>query len=190
MQENLQPEELNANPAMEEQTAQIQKQPAVSDEDLSDVVYGHETEALSPAETENKEEEKEEEEEFFPDEMSLEALSEAFFQRYESGDIFKSNATYRKIRERFQTLFDELKAKAREAYLSEGGEADYFEFKASEEIEKFRRKLDETAQKFKELKLKKEKELAENVLKKKDIIHELTRLIENEIRGARASASI
>lgn len=172
---------------MEERKTEIRHQPAVSDEDLNDVVYSHENEILQPAETGNREEEKEEEEDFFPDEMSLEALSEAFFQRYESGDIFKSNATFRKIRERFQVLFDELKAKAREKYLNEGGEADYFEFKVPEDVEKFRRKLEETAQKFKELRLKKEKELAENVLKKKDIIHELTRLIENETDISKAN---
>ncbi len=180
MQENLQPEEMNTNSGSEETISHVQPSPAVSDEDLSDVVFGHETEALTTPETEEKEEEKEEEEEFFPDEMSLEALSEAFFNRYESGEIFKSNPAFRKIKERFQTLFDELKAKAREEYLSNGGEADFFEFKPAEEIEKFRRKLDEVSQKFKELKLKKEKELAENVLKKKDIIHDLTQLIENE----------
>jgi hypothetical protein len=195
MQENLPSEESHSEELKHETlnetqpAAQAGKPASISDEDLSDVVFGQETEELpvSITESEEKEEEKEEEDEFYPEEMSLDVLSEAFLQRLESGVIFSSQKNFKKIRERFNFLSDELKNKAREAYLSEGGEADYFEFKAPTEVDALRRKLDETAQKFKELKQKKERELAENVLKKQDIIQELTQLIENESDIAKAN---
>lgn len=195
MQENFPSEEFHSEELKQETRDEVQpsvpkeKQAAISDEDLSDVVFGQEAEELpvNAAESEEKEEEKEDEDEFYPEEMSLEGLSEAFLQRLESGTIFTSQKNFKKIKDRFNFLTDELKNKARETYLSEGGEADYFEFKVPAEVNTLRKKIDETAQKFKEFKQKKERELAENVLKKQDIIQELTQLIENESDIAKAN---
>lgn len=196
MQENLSNEELeNKNDTPTEtgagdDTPQVPaaEQPAasaISDEDVLDVVFESEpvmAEEQAPVTHDEEHEEKEskEEEEFFAEEFDMESLRAKFYEWVESGEILNSRRNFRKIRERFQTLWDELRNHAYETYMADGGEKDHFEFKADADIDQFKAKLEEINTRFNELKRKKEQELQENFLKKQDIIHELTRLIENE----------
>lgn len=197
MQENLQNEELENKGTQPEENTENATQPEtpaaenaatshISDEDVLDVVF--ESEPVTAEEThgepgddgEEKEEHKEEEEEFFAEDMDMETLHAKFNEWTESGQILKSRKNFKKIRERFQHLWDEQRTQANEKYLADGGEKDYFEFKPEASVQKFKSELDEINSRFNELKIKKEKELQDNYLKKQDIIHELTRLIENE----------
>lgn len=195
MQENLLNEELENNAHSAGDTAgeateapKASEQPVasvISDEDVLDVVFESEpVVAEEPATAvhgdEGDEKESKEEEEFFADEFDMDSLGAKFFEWVDSGEILNSRQNFRKIRDRFQTLWDELRNGAFEAYIAAGGEKDHFEFKAGPAVEQFKAKLDEINTRFNELKRKKEQELQDNFLKKQDIIHELTRLIENE----------
>lgn len=196
MQENLLNEELeNTNDAPAENTA-AESTPetnavepavtsAISDEDVLDVVFESEPvvaeeHAHETHDEEGEEKEGKEEEEFFAEEFDMDSLKAKFYEWTENGEILNSRRNFRKIRERFQTLWEELRTAANETYLADGGEKDHFEFRAGPEIETFKAKLEEINSRFNELKRKKEQELQDNFLKKQDIIHELTRLIENE----------
>lgn len=197
MQENLQNEELEnkgAQPAENATgeasqeatpTAEHTNTPAISDEDVLDVVFESEpvvAEEATSATHDEAGEEKEhvEEEEFFADEYDMESLQAKFNEWVDSGAILNSRKNFKKIRERFQTLWDEQRNHAYETYMADGGEKDYFEFKSEAGVEKFKLKLDEINSRFNELKIKKEKELQENFLKKQDIVQELSQLIRNE----------
>lgn len=198
MQENLQNEELeNKGAEAAENTAGETNADsstpngnhadvhAISDEDVLDVVFESEsatTEEVVPATQEDGGEEKEhvDEEEFFADEYDMESLQTKFNEWVDSGAILNSRKNFKKIRERFQTLWDDQRTQAFDAYMADGGEKDYFEFKADANVEKFKAKLDEINSRFNELKIKKEKELQDNFLKKQDIVHELSQLIRNE----------
>ena len=197
MQENLQNEELeNKGTQPTEHTVEnaAQETPSVaentaaahiSDDDVLDVVFESEPVVAEETHTttedgEEKEEEHKEEEEFFADEFDMETLQGKFNEWVDNGEILNSRKNFKKIRERFHTLWEDVRTAAYDSYIADGGEKDYFEFKATPEVEKFKGKLDEINSRFNELKIKKEKELQDNFLKKQDIIHELTRLIENE----------
>lgn len=207
MQENLQNEELEGQaeaqtqPGMGQepqaethvgQTAPLTVVPEISDEDLSDVVFEAEPIETQLPEvhaegTEAEDIDVREEEEFFADDMDMESLMAKFNEWSEANLILNSRRNFRKLRERFLHLFDELKASAFEAYMAQGGEKDYFEFKADEAVAKFKASLDEINTRFNELKRKKELELQENFLKKQDIIQELKQIIENEEDISRAN---
>lgn len=194
MQENLQNEELedkgiqtpenSVTSNQQEETAETAAH--ISDEDVLDVVFesepiaADETSEHSQDDESEEKESKEEEEEFFADEYDMGSLQAKFNDWVENGVILKSRRNFKKIRERFQTLFEESKTQAFDAYMADGGEKDYFEFKAAAEVETFKSKLDEINSRFNELKIKKEKELQDNFLKKQDIVQELSQLIRNE----------
>lgn len=196
MQENLLNEELENNgtqPTAQAAGESTEKPeapepaaaPAISDEDVLDVVFESEPivaeEHVDAAHDEDGvEKDGKEEEEFFADDLDMESLRAKFFEWVESGEILNSRQNFRKIRDRFQILWDDLRNHAFEAYMAEGGEKDHFEFRAEAEVETFKAKLEEINTRFNELKRRKEQEFQENFLKKQDIIHELTRLIENE----------
>ena len=203
MQENLQNEELenkeaqstesNNGEVSNEVTSKAEETAAhaISDEDVMDVVFESEPivaeeSVAAPSEGADEKEEKEEEE-FFANEFDMESLQAKFNEWVESGEILNSRQNFRKIRDRFQVLWEELRNGASEAYMASGGEKDYFEFKADPEIEKFKASLEEINTRFNELRRKKDQELQDNYLKKQDVIHELTRLIENEADISKAN---
>ncbi|MCG9912179.1 MAG: DUF349 domain-containing protein [Flavobacteriales bacterium] len=195
MSENLTNEPLNENENLQGQVTENGDQnvsespvnktePEHSEADFTDVVFDSESPmevvAENISEDQDAQEETKEEEEFFVDDLDLDNLSAKFHALWESGEILNSRANFRKIQDRFHTLVDDLKNQAFESYMAEGGEKDYFEFKAGELADNLRTKLDEIGKRFIELRRKKEQELQENFLKKQDIIQELKQLIENE----------
>ena len=148
MQENLQNEELENKEAQSTEnnggevsgevtpTAEQTVAHAISDEDVMDVVFESEPivaeeSVAAPSESDEKEEE------FFANEFDMESLQAKFNEWVESGEILNSRQNFRKIRDRFQVLWEELRNGAYEAYMASGGEKDYFEFKAESEIEIF-----------------------------------------------------
>lgn len=150
----------------------------ITDQDIDEAVI--EMEAHELPETPHTEEQEEEEEEIHLDVLEFDKLRELFLE-FLSGDSFvQQRKNFRRFRDRFREIFEENKRTALEAYLQDGGERDYFEYKPSAEESEISVKLDDTDKRFAEIKRKREQELQENFLKKTDLLDEMKKLMEDE----------
>jgi soluble cytochrome b562 len=150
----------------------------ITDQDIDEAVI--EMEAHELPEPPHTEEQEEEEEEIHLDVLEFDKLRELFLE-FLSGDSFvQQRKNFRRFRDRFREIFEENKRTALEAYLQDGGERDYFEYKPSAEESEISVKLDDTDKRFAEIKRKREQELQENFLKKTDLLDEMKKLMEDE----------